>query len=112
MTPCQSSSDDEDSITVVVVIRLVYMDRFDTPCFDDFAGASEMDSSVSESDVFGACVADVVWPSSSDDRSDSTGAVLRARAALAGLDPLKAEVAVECCPTLEGVVLVRLIAFW
>ncbi len=97
---------------MVVVIRLVYMgDRLDTPRFDVLAGAPEMDSSVSESDVFGACVADVVWPSSSDDRSHSVGAVLRARLALAGLDPLKVEVAVECGPSLEGAVLVRLIAF-
>lgn len=97
---------------MVAVIRLVYMDdRLDTPRFDVPAGASEMDSSVSESDVFGACVADVAWPSSSDDRSYSTGAILRARVALAGLDPLKAEVAVECDPSLEVAVLVRLIAF-
>lgn len=62
MAPCQSSSDDEDITTMVlVVIRLVYMgDRVDTERLDVLAGASEMDSSVSESDVFGACVADVV----------------------------------------------------
>ena len=46
---------------VLVVTRLVYMgDRVDTERLDVLAGASEMDSSVSESDVFGACVADVV----------------------------------------------------
>ena len=97
---------------VLVVIRLVYMgDRVDTTRFVLLVGASEMDSSVSESDVFGGCVADVVWPSSSDDRTYSAGAVLRPRVALADVDPLKAEVAAECGPILEGSVLVRLIAF-
>lgn len=46
---------------MLVVIRLVYIDdRVDTPRFGVFAGASELDSSVSESEVVGACVADVV----------------------------------------------------
>jgi hypothetical protein len=60
-TPCHSSSDDEVSTMVLVMIRLVYMgDRLDTSRFDVLAGASELDPSVSESEVVGACVADAV----------------------------------------------------
>jgi hypothetical protein len=58
---CHSSSDDEGSTMVLVTIRLVFMgDRSDTPRFDVPAGASELDPSVSESEVVGACVADAV----------------------------------------------------
>lgn len=114
MTPCQFSSDDDDDDSTMVraIIRLVYMgDRFGTPRFDVLAGASELDSSVSETEVVGACVTELVWASSSDDRSYIAGAVLRAWVALAGLEPLKAGVAMERAPSLEREVLVLLIAF-
>ena len=77
VTPCQSSSDDEGSTVMRVVVRLVYMDdRAGAPRVDGLAGASELDCSVSESEVVGACVVEVVCDSSSDDRSYVTGAVL------------------------------------
>lgn len=95
-----------------VVVRLVYMgDRFDTPRFNGRAGASEADASVSESEVVGACVAEVVWASSSDDRSYVAGVVLRGWGALAGVEPRRAGVAVKRVPSREGAVLVRLIDF-
>ena len=71
---------------VRVVARLVYIgDLMGTPRFDGGAGASESDSSVSESEVVGACVADVVWASSSEDRSYVAGVVLQGWIALACL---------------------------
>jgi len=97
---------------VRAVVRLVYTgDRLGAPRFDGGAGPSESDSAVSESEVVGACVAEVVWASSSEDMSYVAGVVLRGWVAFTGLELRRAGVTVERVPSREGAVLVRLIDF-